>query len=295
MREVRPVVETVAPTAGIPILHELRDGIVLLGAPAPHWRGAARTDAPVTIRHERGDVSVGGLRPVLEVEPWSTFHVQDDGGVTVRFHSHDPAVPVQTLRTERAGHDFVVHYDFVPDGATVRRDKEMSAFTIALAARARGILAHGCGIVLPGPRTALCLGVSGAGKSTLARMMSGRAGVRVLNDDRIALTEESSGVHAWSTPWPGSEGIANEGDAPLRVIALIGRGVTRGVRSVPAPEALRRLLTTLALPLWSAEQMDRGLALMERLILEVPVVEVVYPLGEETPGWIEHTLGAIAA
>jgi hypothetical protein len=295
MPEAPVVIDSVAPTAGIPIVHELRDSITLLGAPAPDWRGAVKGGAPVTIRHERGDVSVDGLRAVLEVEPWSTFYTQADGGVTVRFHSHDPGVPVQTLRTERPGHDYVVHYEFVPMTATVRRDKEMSAFTIALAARGRGILAHGCGFVLPAVRTALCLGVSGAGKSTLARMMSGREGVHVLNDDRIALTEEPAGLHGWSTPWPGSEGIANDGDAPLGVIALIGRSPTPAVREVRPSEALRRLLTTLALPLWSAEQMDRGLALMERLIVEVPVVELLYPLGDETAGWIERTLGAIAA
>lgn len=295
MPETEVLVDTVAPTAGIPIRHELHDGITLIAPPAPGWRGAAKADAPVTIRHERGDVSVEGLRAVLEVEPWSTFYTQDDGGVTVRYHSHDPTVPVQTLRSERAGHEFVVHYEFVPDGATVRRDKEMSAFTIALAARGRGMLAHGCGIVLPERRAALCLGVSGAGKSTLARMMSGREGVSVLNDDRIAITEEPSGLHGWSTPWPGSEGIANTGDAPLGVIALIGRATTRGARDVPPSEALRRLLTTLALPLWSAGQMDRGLALMERLIVEVPVVEMLYPLGETTPGWIVKTLGEVAS
>ena len=286
--------EVVAPIAGIALVHRIGDGVVLAPPVNATWSGSVEREAPIVLRHEIGAVSIHGLTPVMEVEPWSTYYVDAHGDITIRFYSHEDGVPEFVLRTERAGFSYAVIYSAAPSRPQIRMDKEMSAYTLALAARRRGLIGHGCGFVLRTGRAALCLGVSGAGKSTLGRMMLDRTDVRVLNDDRIALTAESHGIHAWGTPWPGRAGIARAGDAPLGVLAFISRGDAFGVSTITARDALYRLLSTIALPLWNTSEVDESLSFLERLITEVPVVEIRYPLALGTAEWIERTLTDIA-
>ena len=279
---------------GIEIHHDVGEEIVLEDPVARDWIGGAPTRAPIMIRHAVGDVSVAGLRPVLDVEPWSTYFDDGRGGTVIRYRSHARNMPVRVLRTVAPGSEYVVHYAFRPDIPMMRRDKELAAFTLALCDRGLGVMAHGCGFALPRGPVALGLGVSGAGKSTLATMMLGQSDVAVLNDDRVALTLEPNGLHGWATPWPGSAGIWGEGGGPLGVVAFIGRGA-RSIAPVTARDALRRLLETLALPLWSPKGMDEGLAFVERLIAEVPVVELRYPLEPDTAVWVVEALSEVAS
>lgn len=285
--------ETVPPIAGIALVHRVGEGVLLAPPVNAAWRGSVEREEPLILRHEVGDISLDGLTPVMEVEPWSTYYVDARGDITVRFYTHEDGVPEFLLRTARAGYEYDVIYESAPPKPQIRMDKEMTAYTLALASRRRGVIAHGCGFVLPEGRAALCLGVSGAGKSTLGRMMLEREGVKVLNDDRIALTRESHGLHAWGTPWPGRAGIARAGDASLGVLAFISRDGHPSVSSISARDALYRLLSTVALPLWNTSEADESLALLEQLITDVPVVEIRYPLGPTTAAWIERTLSDV--
>ena len=151
-------------------------------------------------------------------------------------------------------------------------------------------MAHGCGAILANGRGALCLGKSGAGKSTAFRMLDGRSGARVLNDDRLVIERRGDGFQLWSTPWPGNAGIARSGDAPLGVIALIGRGERYVVRVLSPREALSRVLPTLALPIWNPHLMAARLDFVGSLVEHVPIVEMNYPLDERTPSWIAARL-----
>lgn len=283
-------VETSQSVAGIPIVHHVAAPLHLVPPQMPEWHGTATTDAPIVIRHEVGPVDVAGLEPLFDIEPWMTYYADGAGGTAIRYHSVDESIPVRLLRTVRSGMEYAVSYSFAPDRPVERRGKEMSAYAIALAERRRGLMAHGSAFILPSGKAALCLGVSGAGKSTLARMMLARDDVRVLNDDRQALTRERDGFHVWSTPWPGSAGIANDGHAPLGVVMLIGRAASPVVRRPPARDVIRFLLTTLALPNWNDDAVSDALALIDDLVAMTPVVELAYPLGPSTSQWIVDRL-----
>jgi len=283
-------VESSQAIAGIPIVHHVAPPLHLVPPQMPDWHGTATTETPIVIRHAVGPVDVTGLEPLFDIEPWMTYYADGAGGTAIRYHSVDAAIPERLLRTVRPGVEYDVSYAFAPEQPVERRGKEMSAYAIALAERRRGLMAHGSAFILPSGKAALCLGVSGAGKSTLARMMLERDDVRVLNDDRQALTREPDGFHVWSTPWPGSAGIANDGHAPLGVVMLIGRAATPVVRRRPAREVVRTLLTTLALPNWNDDALGDGLGLIDDLVASVPVVELAYPLGPGTSQWIVDQL-----
>jgi hypothetical protein len=294
MVEVMRGVHLVPPVAGISIVHEADAGIDFVGAST---MAAGRTDIPegsMRLRHRVATSDLKRLREVVRVNERVTYYDGGAAGPVVRMEGLDPAAPLVVLRTERPGYEYAVEYAEPPLGPVLHRGAEMSAYALALAARERGLLAHGCGFVLPSGRAALCLGVSGAGKSTLARMMGNADGCRVLNDDRLVLTREAAGIRMWSTPWPGNAGVAREGDALLGVIALIGRGSSFSVRPLSHRGALPRLLKTLLVPLWDLAHAGAGLDLVDDIIGSIPIVELAYPLTLESPSLIMNALMEVA-
>lgn len=283
------VIERVAPIAGIPIEHHCVGALQFKPSFTGIWSGTNQREPSIVLRHEIGNVNSGMTRQVFEIPSVATYYDDGVGGITIRYHAVDPGMPVYVLRTVRAGYEYHVSYEFAPTFAIPRRDKEMNSFAISLAARGRGLLGHGAGMRLPTGKGALCLGVSGTGKSTLAHMMLDQPEVQVLNDDRLALTRESDGVHLWSTPWPGRAGIAFDGDAPLGVIALLARHDTARVRRPTTSEILHTLLATVALPVWG-EHVNDGLNFIDELVKSIPIVELAYPLGPDIPKRIVELL-----
>ena len=294
MAEVMRGVQIVPPVAGISIVHEADEGIEFLGSPTIGANPLDVPDVSIWLRHRVAESDLEQLRPIVRVNERVTYYDSGAAGPVVRMEGLDPAAPLVVLRTERAGYEYAVEYARMPLGPVLHRGAEMSAYALALAARERGLLAHGCGFVLPSGRAALCLGISGAGKSTLARMMTTAASCCVLNDDRLVLTRESTGLQMWSTPWPGNAGIARKGDAPLGVIALIARGSSFSVRPLTRRDALQRLLKTLLVPLWDLAHASAGLGLVDDIIGSVPIVELAYPLTPESPGLIVNALTAMS-
>ena len=94
-----------------------------------------------------------------------------------------------------------------------------------LLAQGRGVELHACGIVDEDGRGHLFVGHSGAGKSTMARQWRGRAGVRVLSDDRIIVRRRSGRMVMYGTPWHGEAGLCAADSAPIVRIYFPCRGI----------------------------------------------------------------------
>jgi hypothetical protein len=171
---------------------------------------------------------------------------------------------------------------------------QRTIFMFALAARGRGVAAHACGFLLPDTRGVLSPGVSGSGKSTLARSLSIDAPeeVTVLGDDRIAVTEEATGLRIWGTPWHSTAGLASPLDGPLAAIVLVRHGSEPSVRAVPAREAARTLLRTLAFPFWDEAMMGTVMHVADRIATSVPAYEFSYAPG---PGATRELLACLGA
>jgi hypothetical protein len=275
----------VPPVAGIPIIHECETGVELAPQPAPIADGVALREA-VLIRHRIRHVDTSAMRRLFTVVPGLEYLADGDGNVVVSSDGVDRSGPPLVLDTTRSGFEYVANYARIPDRPVVTQAVELSAYALALSARRSGTLAHGCGLVLPSGRGALCLGVSGAGKSTLARAMLRVPGVRVLNDDRNVLTLEEDGVRVWATPWPGNAGIAGTGFAPLGVVAFIKQTATPQAVHLTPREALPRLLRTLLIPAWNLHDASAELQLIDGLVARTPMVELGYPLSDRMPEWV---------
>jgi hypothetical protein len=285
-------VQFVPSVAGISIVHESTAEIRFDTDSGTSC--ASVPEGAVRISHTVGRVDTSRMELLFTVVPGLAYYRGADGYVAMCSDGDAGHGLRSVLTTVRPGFDYRVDYERIPDRPVSPRAAEIVAYSLALASRRGGVMAHGCGLILPNGAGALCLGVSGAGKSTLARMMLTVEGVQVLNDDRNVLTAGDRDVTMWSTPWPGNAGIATSGSARLAVIALIAQSEVPFVRPLEAREAIPLLLKTLLLPLWTNGDVASELNLLDRVCLTMPVVELGYPLKSTTPRWIVQRLVELA-
>jgi radical SAM protein with 4Fe4S-binding SPASM domain len=146
----------------------------------------------------------------------------------------------------------------------------------ALAGR-QGCYFHASGVELGG-QGLLFAGTSGAGKSTIATMLGGVG--RVLCDERVIVRRLDDGFHIWGT-WSHDEmSVGSPHSAPLRAIFFLRQSAeNRVLGSLDRRVVVRELLNTLVRPLMTADWWDRMLALMERLVREVPAYELHFDQG----------------
>lgn len=275
----------IAPVAGIPIRHELNDGIELERRDSVAWDGTAPAAEPITIRHEIGDTRPAGTRAMLQVPPWCTFLCDASGEPASRFHDVFGEVE-RLLSCEEPGATYVVRYASEPREPVVALQSELTAFSFALSARGAGLIAHSCAFIAPNGMGVLCPGVSGTGKTTLARLLLEEPGVRVLTDDRAVVTVDADGVVAWGSPWPGAARIASGGHARLSTVVFIRHGAVCGAREVSPRDAFRRVLNTLSMPLWEPSRCGRALEIVDALVTTTRLVEIAFPPTRLGARWV---------
>lgn len=284
-------IEAVAPIAGVAILHELSDGIVLERRDAIAWRGTPAAAPPVVIHHERGDARPAGMRSILEVPPWCTFQLDGRGEPASLFHAGFGEVD-RLLCCDVPGHSYVVRYAARPPEPVLALQSELTAFSFALAARGVGLIAHSCAFTTAGGEGVLCPGVSGTGKTTLARLLAAQAnGPALLTDDRAIVTLDDRGLAVWGSPWPGAARIAGSGSAPLTTVMFIRHGAVPALRAVAPAEAFRRIVNTLSMPLWEPARCGRALEIVDAIVTRASLVEAMYPPTPAAIAWLARELG----
>jgi hypothetical protein len=287
------------PIAGIPITHVVSDAIRARPNPVgASFRGSRAVDAELRIVHEIGGTDTQELRLMLAgAAPIGTYFLDDTGEPAVQSVSAPNTGGVQLLRTRRRGYEYAITYHTDADVDVLQWHWLRTIFMLALPSRGRGLIAHGCAVLLPSGDAVLCPGVSGAGKSTLARLFAREFGgeVRVLSDDRVAVTIEGDGLRLWGTPWNSSAGAVSGDDGPLAAVVFIRQGGSGSLSSIGAREARARLLRCLALPFWSSELMNRALSLAAEIVGgRYPLLEYAYsPIAGVRP--LVKGLGALWA
>ena len=158
-------------------------------------------------------------------------------------------------------------------------------------ARRGGLLIHAAGLCAE--RALVFAGPSGAGKSTVCRLLEAQPALRCLSDDRIVL-RFGDAIDAYGTPWPGEAGHRANDSARLEALCMLRHGERTELRRLSDRVALERLLPVLSIPWYERELMDGALALVERLIREVPIFELDFQPRRDEVAQVIDELASVA-
>ena len=135
-----------------------------------------------------------------------------------------------------------------------------------------GFLLHASAVMMDG-KAYLFTAPSGTGKSThtaLWQRCFGPDRARILNDDKPALRLRDGVFVACGTPFSGKTDLNINCTVPLQGICLLSRAAENRITRLTGRQALAGILNQTLRPT-EAEEMDRLLRLMDRLLRTVPV------------------------
>ena len=148
-----------------------------------------------------------------------------------------------------------------------------------------GFQLHSSAIELEG-KAYLFSAPSGTGKSTHTEKWCRLFGAQLLNDDKPALRCQDGQWIAYGTPWSGKHDLSKPTGVPLGAIAFLLRGEENTIRRLTPEEAIP-LLVSQSLRYLNAEQMSAQLALLDKLLTQIPVWEL-YCRNEDEAAVLSH-------
>lgn len=132
-----------------------------------------------------------------------------------------------------------------------------------------GYYVHSSAVVLDG-KAYLFTAPSGTGKSTHTEKWIRLFGAHYLNDDKPILRRVEGKWMAYGTPWSGKHDLSTNEGVPLGGIVCLQRGEKNTIAPMPPVGALPFLMSQTVYHL-RAENVERKLALLNRLLAEVPI------------------------
>lgn len=149
-----------------------------------------------------------------------------------------------------------------------------------------GYYLHSSSVVLDG-RAYLFTAASGTGKSTHTEKWCRLFGAHYLNDDKPVLRLQDGVWMAYGTPWSGKNDLSSNEGVPVGGIACLNRGEENTIAPMPSEEAVPFLMSQTVFRLLQ-EQMEMKLALLDKLLRQVPVWEL-YCRNDDDAAYVAHS------
>ena len=136
-------------------------------------------------------------------------------------------------------------------------------------------------------------GPSTVGKSTHTRLWQKAfgSGAQVFNDDKPALRLIDGKWYAYGTPWCGKDGINQNRKVPLTGICFLRQAHANKIRRLSAQEAIPMILSQTTRKI-TAENMERLLSLVEKIVQDVPIYLLENKADEEAARLSYTTMSA---
>lgn len=134
---------------------------------------------------------------------------------------------------------------------------------------------------------------SGTGKSTLSHLLLSSSGNKLFSEERIIIRSVGDGWHLWGTPWCGTGSIALNDSSPLSALVFLSQAEQTSIKPLAPSAALHRLLKVVSIPWYSEEWTNKGLAICEELIREIPMYELSFTPDQSAVSAVEELAGAI--
>ncbi|GHU78645.1 hypothetical protein AGMMS49992_29650 [Clostridia bacterium] len=174
-------------------------------------------------------------------------------------------------------------WTLMPEGDFTRSDVYMpeswldyenygNAFLFEKMLLSHGIVMLHCSLIESSGRGIAFTAPSQTGKSTQANLWRDCRGARILNGDRAILRVHPDGIYAYGSPWAGSSEIYTNERVRLSALVALSQAPTNTARPLTHTEGLQYILAGTSLPLWDEKLFDRGMATIERILTEVPLV-----------------------
>lgn len=138
-------------------------------------------------------------------------------------------------------------------------------FGFLVLAQDRGLCVVHSASLLYRDRAWLFSGSSGTGKSTHVKLWKDAYGVPLLNGDLNCLGLEGDRVWVYGLPWCGTSGIAVRDAYPLGGVIFLRQWRENTVQELTEAEKACALSMRMITPAWTAGQLDKNLALAEKL------------------------------
>lgn len=133
---------------------------------------------------------------------------------------------------------------------------------------------------------------SETGKTTQANLWKKYRGVETVNGDRALIENDANGWYANGWPVCGTSEICNNKKLPIKAIVMLrqSKDGTDTIEKLGAFAAFRLLYSQITVNGWNAQVIDQAMALIERLVQEVPVYELTCTISEEAVKVLENAL-----
>jgi hypothetical protein len=138
-----------------------------------------------------------------------------------------------------------------------------------------GALIHSAGAVYQ-ECALLFPGRSGAGKSTLASLLRSNKDFYLLSDDRIVVRKMDHCIRAYGTPWPGTEGIANNQSAPLKAVFFLIHGDRDRIEPVSPQESVKLLLPVTSVTWYDTRRLTAILDFLFGIATQTPAYKLTF-------------------
>ncbi|XOF33699.1 MAG: hypothetical protein ACL93V_17175 [Candidatus Electrothrix sp. YB6] len=139
----------------------------------------------------------------------------------------------------------------------------------------QGLIIHAAGGSVSG-KGLVFSAPSGTGKSTLSRLLLHSPDNRLFSEERLIIRSVENKWQVWGTPWHGEGNIARNESAPLSALVFLRQAQKTEITRLSPADGLHRLVQTASIPWYSKQWTEKGLALCERLIQDIPIFELAF-------------------
>ena len=208
----------------------------------------------------------------------SKFVATEDGFQLVRFWSEQQNILSLVIQIDAVFSTF--YYRFQCDSTEIQPvDPYRSAAESLLLQHSfinhQGLIIHAGGGSVQG-KGIVFAGASGAGKSTLSELLDSSPENRMFSDERLIIRFIDTEWNLWGTPWQGTGSIARNETAPLSALVFLSQAQETKITELSPSAGLHRLLQVASIPWYSAEWTNKGLAVCESLIQDIPLFELAF-------------------
>lgn len=157
---------------------------------------------------------------------------------------------------------------------------------ILLLNRERGVMMHGCGVVVNGGGI-LFTGISGSGKSTMANLWKKKENATVIGDESIVVRQIDGHFWMYGTPWYSSAKIASPQGAPLKRVLSIKHSAENYVTPLKGSDAVATLMAQSFSDYWEHSSLTYTLGLLSNIVEHVPCHELGFVPDESVLDYVD--------